>query len=114
MLTAAWGGLLVVGSVVPTPAGLETGVSDTFLHGALYGVLALLVFWSYLPVWGPNGAGLAGFLGTVTLGGFTEALQSLVPWRSAEAGDLVADAVGAGVAVALALLAVRFRRQEAR
>ncbi len=95
-------------------AGLGAGISDTFLHGTLYGVMALLVFWSFLPAWGPCGAGLAGFLGTVTFGGFTEALQSLVPWRSAEARDLVADSVGAGVAVALVLLAVRFRRQEAR
>ncbi len=109
VLTVAWGGMLLAGSLIPVPRGLGIGVSDTLLHGTLYGVFALLACWSLMPALGPVAAGPAALGVTLLFGGLTELLQLAVPWRSAEVRDLLADGLGAAVGVALLLLAHRAR-----
>lgn len=107
--TLAWGGILVVAAVFPQPEAVAANVSDTLLHAGAYGLFGLLLAWTLLPRRGAPGAGVAGVLGTVLLGTLTEALQSAVPWRSAELRDVVSDAAGAAVLVGLLLAVAALR-----
>jgi len=107
MAVATYGGLLTVLAVIPSPARyVAPGVSDSVLHAAGYGVLALLVAWAAQPsldqvLW----AGLAGVAGGVALGIATELLQGLIPWRDAELRDVVSDLTGALIGAAVWLAA---------
>lgn len=110
---AAWGGIILWFSLDPAPPqpGVDVFAWDKFQHAAAYGLLALL--------WGNFLVTCRGcrrrcwpmaFAGAVGFGAFMEVAQGLfTSVRSAEFGDLVADAVGAG-AVSLAAAAWRARR----
>lgn len=108
-----WGGIILWFSLDPAPPrpSVDLFAWDKFQHAAAYGLLALL--WGNFLVtcrgcrrwcWAMAFAGAVGF------GAFVEVAQGvLTVGRSAEFGDLVADAVGAG-AVSLAAAAWRARR----
>ena len=108
-LTGGYAALLVVLAVVPSPAPyVAPGVSDSVLHAAGYGVLALLVAWSAQPSLSDLfRTAIAGAAGAVLLGVATELLQGLVPWRSAELRDVRSDLIGAVLGVFVWLVASR-------
>jgi VanZ family protein len=95
--------LLVLGSL-PMGPQQTAGLSDKTLHFIAFGVLAWLC-WRALrelrpdaPVWLPL---LGGFTASVLCGGVLELWQALLPYRSCELLDWVADALGALLAVVL-------------
>lgn len=112
-VTVVYSLLLIVLAVIPSPAPyVAPGVSDSVLHAAGYGVLALLVAWTVQPSLARmTTAGFAGAAWGVGLGIVTELLQGLIPWRDAElrdvGSDLVGALVGAGLWLALSWLSAR-------
>lgn len=112
-LLAAWCGAILWFSLDPAPPqpGIELLAWDKFQHGAAYGLLALL-WGNFLVTYRGcrRRCWLLAFAGAVGFGALVEVAQGLfTSVRSAEFGDLVADAVGAGV-VSLAAAAWRARR----
>lgn len=110
---AVWGGIILWFSLDPAPPQPDVALFawDKFQHGVAYGVLALLLG-NFLVTcrncrrrcW------LLAFAGAVGFGALLEVAQGvLTVARSAEFGDLVADAAGAG-AVSFAAAAWRARR----
>lgn len=114
-VAAAWLLALVVAALLPTPTGgsaasgagvgdglvAASGVAaDHLLHAAGYGLLAVVVARAAVRGRSRVRAAAAGFAVAVVAGAGTELLQAPLPWRTATTGDLAADAVGAGVALA--------------
>lgn len=101
--------LLVISAVLPRPpiAVAALQISDLLAHGVAYGVQALLMLWLLCAVTRPLRAVAGAWLVATLLGLSTELLQMLQPARSAELRDLVADAIGAAVAVALGWMLMR-------
>jgi VanZ family protein len=115
MLAVAYGVMLVVMALIPSPPDLVgVAVSDWLVHGLAYGAQAVLVFWAGLPSVGVRRSMAAGVLGAALLGLATEALQWIQPARTAEIRDLVANLVGAVVACGIAGSIARFVRRESR
>lgn len=77
-------------------AGPSWPYEDKVKHAAAFAVLALLGWQS-----GYRFAMRLG-LGLLLLGGAIEIAQSFTSWRSAEWGDLLADAIGIGLGLWLA------------
>ena len=110
---AAWAGIILWFSLDPAPPQPQVAIFawDKFQHAVAYGVLALL--WGNFLVtfrrcrrqcW------FMAFAGAVAFGAFVEVAQGvLTAARSAEFGDLIADAAGAGF-VSIAAAAWRARR----
>jgi VanZ family protein len=104
----------VVGSLPMAPPGAEH-VSDKTLHAIAFGIFAWLASRAVRvlrPAGSRAGALLAGFAASVALGGGLELWQMLLPYRSAEWLDFLADALGALLAVALAAIVWRPRQAE--
>jgi len=110
---AAWGGIILWLSLDPAPPQPDVALFawDKFQHATAYGLLALL--WGNFLVTYPSCRRWCwpmAFAGAVGFGALVEVAQGvLTVARSAEFGDLVADAVGAG-AVSLAAAAWWARR----
>ncbi len=68
---------------------------DKVLHALGYAAFVAFVACARLP--GPHPIAV-GLTLAIAHGAFVEGMQSLLPWRTAEWGDLAADAVGAGAA----------------
>lgn len=79
------------------PAWIE---ADKAVHTTLFALLTLLLRWPSRIRSGRAAAALALALGT-TWGVVDELHQAFVPGRSTDALDLVADAIGAAIAVSL-------------
>jgi len=87
---------------------------DKLLHMLEYAVLAVLVTRAFLSVRHPSrlwAVGLVSFGCVVAFGVMAELLQGLVPGRSSDAMDLVADGVGGLLGSLVYLL---FKRRAAR
>ncbi|MBX3181869.1 MAG: VanZ family protein [Polyangiaceae bacterium] len=100
---SSWfGWLLIAGYVVGvlvlglTP-GPQLNLGDTWVPQDKLGHLVVFAGFAALltAVLRGRRRALLGVLGSTSLGGALELLQALVPYRSAELLDLVADAVGA-------------------
>jgi type III secretory pathway component EscT len=92
-------GELLPGDSAPMHWVGATGVSDKVLHSAAYTLLAVI------PVFGFRlRAGLISAGVTVLLGVALEFAQTLVPGRSYEVADMVANALGVGAGIGLGLL----------
>ncbi|MFZ3209586.1 MAG: VanZ family protein [Geobacteraceae bacterium] len=99
LLFIVWGALIVWLSLIPSPPVINAPFLgwDKLQHGAAYALLTLLCF---LAMPGPmpdlrRHAGAVTFL-AILLGALMEAAQWLfTTTRKAEAGDLLADAIGA-------------------
>lgn len=80
-----------------SPGSFE--LSDKFLHGLTFTVLAVWFSGQYArqTYWK-----LA--LGLLVFGAMIEAIQYLVPYRSAETGDMIADITGITIGLIIALL----------
>ncbi len=68
---------------------------------------------SRYPGWSRRRGLLVALGMSVAVGGLLECVQALLPYRSAEWGDLIADSVGAALAAALLALAGRRGRPSA-
>jgi VanZ family protein len=105
--------IFVVGSIPQGPPGPQS-LNDKVLHFIGFGFAAWL--WCracrYLaPAASEATAALRGALASTALGGVLELWQALLPYRSAELLDFVADALGAALA---ALLTAAFWRLSRR
>jgi len=80
--------------------------SDKVAHAVIYGVLAVLVARAVAPARWASGFGWAISVG---YGVTDEYHQSFVPGRDVSAGDLLADALGAAVALIVYALVMRRR-----
>jgi VanZ family protein len=99
--------LVVLAVMPPTPATARVGVPDWLAHAVGYGIQGGLLFWAMVPTAGSFRSAVLGIAGATAFGAATEGLQLLQPARSAEAADLVADAVGA---ILVCVLASRVRQ----
>ena len=112
-LLVGWGGTILWFSLDPAPPRPSVGLFawDKFQHAAAYGLLALLggnVLVTYRHC--RRRCWLLAFAGSVGFGALMEVAQGgLTVARTADVGDLLADAVGAG-AVSLAAALRRRRR----
>jgi len=97
--------MVVVLSLLPGNDLPAVGISDKFEHIIAYAVLALLGGLAF------PGATVLLAVALPTLGVAMEICQMVVPGRSAETGDAVADAIGVGlILVPLAVLRLVRRR----
>lgn len=103
LVCAAYSVTLVVLSVMPRPPAV---VPDTVAHGAATGIQAVLFYWLGASLLSPVGAMATAWLGATAFAGLTEALQYLMPPRTAELGDLASGMVGAS-AMLVGVLLVR-------
>ncbi len=113
ILLAGWGGAILWLSLDPAPPQPSMGpfAWDKFQHATAYGLLALL-WGNFLVTYRHcrRRCWLMAFAGSVVFGALLEMAQGvLTTARSAEFGDLMADAVGAG-AVSLAAAVWSARR----
>lgn len=87
-------------SPAPPPA-LDSGW-DKLNHFGAFAVLTVTACVAYVSRW-KVAAALLGY------GVFIECVQSLIPSRTAEAADVLADAVGIGIGLAVAAVSLRRR-----
>jgi VanZ family protein len=106
MTIAIWPALALVawGELTPQPPQLPgPWVWDKLDHFTAYAGLALMGCLNRRPRLSP----LVSFLAATALGGVLEILQDVVG-RDAEWGDVLANAIGAGIGVALAWALLRW------
>lgn len=103
-LCVGWLGVaaVVVLSLVPQPPQLEVAWGDKLQHLAAY---AALTAW-FIQLYGP-GRRLDVAAWLLALGIAIEFLQWLTPYRSFDAQDILADALGVALGCALGALMVR-------
>lgn len=82
-----WGLLLIP---ITVPESLAFSWADKFTHAGLFFWLTASAFW----VWRADSVAWS----LLALAMLTELSQAVTPWRSAEALDLLADAIGIGLA----------------
>lgn len=118
---AAWMGGIFYLSHQSMPIGAATSDADAIVaHLGLYAGLALLLHWALAGGAGRHAHAPAWVLAalvfalTVLYGVLDELHQAFVPDRTASEADLVLDAVGALIGVALALLAPRLLKASGR
>ena len=100
MATAAYAVVVLIGSMIPIKADVSTGHLDKLIHVCEYLVFAWLLVQAirvgrvvtrdYL---------LWAWIYATSYGLLIELLQSLVPWRSGDLGDALANAIGAAIGV---------------
>ena len=104
--------VLMVIPVPPTPRLEGFNLFDKAVHLALFGPLAFLLG-HYFAGNSPDISYATVFfkvmLAATAYGIFTEGFQALLPFRSAEARDVLADALGAGAGSAAFVLWHKFR-----
>ena len=102
----AWAVLVFILSVIPVPSFTPQKFIflsfDTFAHAVFYVPLGAFCLWTFpwgsrLFMWG------RAVCYAVAFGLMVELIQRLIPWRSFELTDLVADGVGASSGATLAL-----------
>ncbi|MBI3312397.1 MAG: VanZ family protein [Candidatus Omnitrophica bacterium] len=106
-LTGAYATVIAVGAVIPVPSkvGSAIGSLDKLLHLCEYLLLAWCTVRASRASGFPQAKTLTvAFLFPVGFGVFLEAVQGLLPYRSAELGDIVANTVGAGLGVGIGLI----------
>ncbi len=98
-LTVVYGMILIVLAVLPRVEGGGVGISDWILHAAAYGVFGGLLLGSSLGLGAVTAVG-----GAAAFGLATEFLQMLIPYRSFEILDVVADSAGAFLVVLIVVV----------
>jgi VanZ family protein len=104
----AWALLIFLASSIPAQAFPESRVFDydKLIHMGIYGVFAFLLFRGFRLRRVPASLAIAGWLtlGICTAYGASDEFHQLfVPGRSCDVFDLLADLLGAGLAIAIAL-----------
>jgi VanZ family protein len=96
--------VVLVLALIPPSRYMPSTPWDKLNHALAFAVLAVLAIWSYR-------TRVAVMLtGLLVYGGLIELLQGLTPYRSAEWGDWLADAVGLALGWQLARMTARARR----
>jgi VanZ family protein len=91
--------LALAAAVLPAPSGIgRVAFGDKILHA---GAFAFLMLW-YAQIYAGTRDRRRVALGLIAFGLGIELLQSLVPYRSADAWDLVADSAGVAFGALLA------------
>ena len=115
--TRLWRGALLllaiavaVLALVPTPPREVDLGWDKLNHVFAFAVLAVCAVFGWR---GSRAARLIMLLALLAFGGAIELLQLQIPDRSGEWADLGADAIGIGLGALLALLWLRFRKEQA-
>jgi len=108
-LTAIYSLVLIVLAIIPRVEGPGIGISDSVLHAVAYGVFGGLVLISLRPVLCGLLGGITALVSAVGMGLATEFLQLLVPYRSFEIRDVIADGVGALVVIGMLVVGMSFR-----
>lgn len=100
LITAVYACLIFIVSVIPISPSLSPGRLDKVAHLCEYSLFAWLLVQA-IQVGGlrrPEYFILAWIYAT-SYGILIEIVQAVIPWRSAELGDAVANAIGAAVGV---------------
>ena len=100
--------LITVLALMPAPPRQMDLGWDKLNHVFAFAVLAVCAVFGWRS---SRGARLAVLLSLLALGGAIELAQLWVPNRSAEWGDLGADAIGIGLGALFALLWLRYRKE---
>ncbi len=101
VLTLVYAIILVVLAVIPRVEGPGFGVSDWILHSTAYGIFGGLVVVSVRDKFKGSGGIVVAWVSAVGFGLGTEFMQLLVPYRSFEFRDVVADGIGALIVIGL-------------
>jgi VanZ family protein len=98
-----WGPLLFATymAFTPIPHAITPSMSDKTLHLLAFAYLSAALWWAY-PRWGSSYFATAML---VAYGVCIEAVQALIPNRSASLFDLVADCIGIGIGLGVVHLA---------
>jgi VanZ family protein len=95
----------------------DMGVSDRWAHVLLYGPLAMLVFGALgrtrpdvSPIW----RALTAVLLCTAFGALDELHQLLIPGRFCDAGDVLADGIGATLGAGMSLVVHNARQRRSR
>jgi VanZ family protein len=104
--------VVVVSYLALTPTPLEGSESALDKVGHLMAFTAL-AFAGYLGFPTSRGTRTALLFGLLAYGGLIEVLQLIVPGRSSEWGDLLADGIGIALGAGLAVFVFRFGAQAA-
>ena len=89
-------------SSIPGQALPSVHISDKLIHAGIFRLLGFLLCRALspqLPTWRPSRIALLSLLLTIGYGATDELHQLFVPARSAEMADLIADGIGAALAV---------------
>ena len=105
-LTAAYAVLVFVVSVIPVAPNLAPGHLDKVAHLCEYLLLAWLLVQVFRLRQQPHPFRRAWWWATA-YGAALELVQALVPWRSAEWADALANALGAAAGIFIARLTNR-------
>jgi len=105
--------LLVLG-VAPDVPDVAVDIPDFAAHGIAYAAHTALMFALLFPLVGRGKAAILAFAGAVLYGGLVEALQFLQPARTVEIRDLLANAVGAGMAAMILYFVTRSKTTDGR
>lgn len=81
---------------------------DKIVHAVLFAVQAVLGAWALAE---RGRSAWPALIGTIAFGAFTELQQHLMPSRAMELGDLLADAAGAALGLALFAALAPTRRE---
>jgi VanZ family protein len=105
----AWAVVIFIGTSIPNPQPPSTFIyADKLVHFVLYGVLGLLLTRAAVPDGSLSGATIMRLVALCAIGAaLDEWHQTVIPGRTAELGDWVADSAGA---VTLILGTATFRR----
>ena len=98
--------MIAVAAVIPVPSNVGTAIGplDKLLHLCEYLLLAWCTVQASRASGFPRAKTLTtAFLFPVGFGMFLEAVQGLLPYRSAECGDVVANTLGAALGVWIGL-----------
>lgn len=115
-LSFVTGGFVVLLSVLPfdeRPDFADFPLADKWTHMVMYGGLALVIWGEYL--WRhrkPNiqRAVMFGYLAPVALGATMELVQGLLPYRSCDIWDFIANTLGATLTTLLGLICAMRKR----
>lgn len=101
VLTVVYGLVLIVLAVIPRVGASGFGPSDWVLHAFAYGVFGGLLLASCPAGVGTFQGAIVAVAGAGVFGLVTEFLQLLIPYRSFEVWDIVADTGGALIVVSM-------------
>ena len=100
LVVAAYAALVFVLSVAPISPGVSIPHLDKVAHLCEYLVFAYLLVQAIRATWhGERAYLLWAWIYATSYGLLMELIQIMVPWRSAELGDALANAVGAALGV---------------
>lgn len=113
LVFVTWGAVVLWLSLIPSPPVPKTGLLgwDKFQHAVAYGLLTLLGFHAFNNCSVFRRRLIAAAVASVFFGALVEVAQGMfTTTRTAEAGDLTADIIGAAAACAL-VFCVRYQQK---